>query len=198
MAVEAKRMAAPSPLPGTLITRFEDNFERPAEFLGRTEGSFEGDDLLGAKWQILRGSVDVVQRTERYTFLVHDPSVISTPDPQGFVLDLEGSVEDHPTPAKLQTAHGFAAGTYHLTYKLAGTNRIWKGVPAASADYSARIRFGNYANEVTLSYRHPFKTYTAIVTVPSGTRLVVDAICPKPSRAMAGLLLDDVRVRKIR
>lgn len=157
---------------GTLFSRFHDDFERPRDFLGDTPGTFSGDQRLDGKWQILRGTVDVVKRSDRYGFLVRDPSVIPTPDPQGRVLDLEGSEPSKSTPAKIRTVHGFEAGTYRLRYKLSGTNRVWEGIPEASFPYTVKVR--------------------------EGTRLVFDAICPWFSRGMAGLILDDVDVVRIR
>ncbi|MBK9578195.1 MAG: hypothetical protein IPK50_09935 [Fibrobacterota bacterium] len=176
--------------PDDMITSFEDHFDRAAEYIGNNENSLDNDPVLTAKWNILRGTIDVVKRESRFGFLVGNTSIIPNPDPQGYVVDLEGS--SWQSPAKLETSKAFAPGKYLVSYRLAGNNR------QGGDTYWVDVSFGpGYKVRTTKAFDQPFgQAITAEVTITQPEKFVIDA-GRQGASVRANMLLDDVVIRQI-
>lgn len=106
---------------------------------------------------------------------------------QGSYVDLDGSTGSGNDPAgELTSFQTFAAGSYSISFKLAGNQR---GAPARVT----RISLGDWSTDIELSSSDPLSTYTFDFTT-SGGQLVFTQL--GPSNQM-GNILDDVSLTSL-
>lgn len=164
---------------------------RAALMWGTAVGAF-------AKWDVVRGAVDLIGGTPPYELFDLLPG-------NGLYVDLAGSapwpLPPNPTGVwmgKIQTKDEwdfFADTTYRLTFKLAGNQR--EATPSGM-HYRVRVTVAGSStmlNEVITidDYAQGFTEYSFDFTGPGGGRLTFELIEQADVPAF-GLLLDDVRL----
>ncbi len=96
-------------------------------------------------------------------------------------VDLDGSTQD---AGDLQTKDNFAAGTYELSFRLAGNQR------GNSANDGVLVTFGDLSENFSKAAFDPFELITRIVTLGAADFLTFS----HAGGDNVGLLLDDVQV----
>ena len=145
------------------LTSLNDTFN--SETAGTNKTDF-------ANWTVTDGTVDL---------LGPDFSPLLAGD--GNYVDLDGSSED---AGLFTTTEAFAAGTYKLTFDLAGNQR-------SDIGDEVTVKFGNYSVVLARAGNDPFSTETATVTVASGAHLSFQ----NAGGDDVGALLDNVKVQAV-
>jgi phage-related protein len=132
-------------------------------------------------WNIPIGAVDVLKGSNLCAVAGNPSSCV----------DLDGT-RDRAGTITSKTSFAVTAGTYRLSFDLAGANRPWMGVQHNTVDVS----FGDYySEEITKAMNDPFETYTRDVLV--GVDGVVNIGFAHRGADWVGLLLDNVSLSHV-
>ncbi len=146
------------------VTSLSDNFDSETQALNY--GAF-------ANWNVSNGTVDVIGTPGRFPLC-----------DSANCVDLDGSTSN---AGDLTTKDTFAAGTYELSFRLAGNQR------RSSLNDGVDISFGGLIATLTKAHNDPFQLYTYIVTLASADYLSFS----HAGGDNIGLLLDDVNVTAV-
>jgi hypothetical protein len=164
--------SAAIPLSGAQATTvFSDNFNSDAQGLNTTP--------LG--WNLTQGSVDIIGSPGPFNYL---------PTDIGNYIDLNGSTFQY---GGIGTAPPtFGAGTYTLTFDLAG-NQVGPNY-GDSAPKTTDISLGNWNTTLTLNYNDPLTTHSYTFTTTGGS--IIFSMEPG-GNANIGNLLDNVTLSTV-
>ena len=127
-------------------------------------------------WTVGGGSVDLIGAGSPFNFLPGN----------GLYIDLDGSTPNNGADSFSHTFIGLAAGTYVLSFDLAGNQRN-------SNAESVSVVFGSFNNSYSLSQNTPFTTFSVLATVGANPTLTFGTT----SADNIGMLLDNVSVEEV-
>jgi hypothetical protein len=164
--------SAAIPLSGAqAATVFSDNFNSDAQGLNTTP--------LG--WNLTQGSVDIIGTPGQFSYL---------PTDTGNYVDLNGSTLQY---GGIGTASPtFGAGTYTLTFDLAG-NQVGPNYNDSAAK-TTDISLGNWHTEISLNYNDPLTTYSYTFFTTGGS---LAFSMQQDGNANIGNLLDNVTLSTV-
>ena len=151
-----------SPL-GPASASFFDNFD--SETLATNYIGF-------ANWNVTQGTVDLIGQPGFYDFLPGN----------GRYVDLDGSSSQ---AGYMTTKNTFGAGSYILSFDLAGSQRGDTNI--------VDVNFGGFATSITKNSNDPFQTYTYNVTFNTPSTLTFH----NQGGDNVGALLDNVSVSSV-
>jgi hypothetical protein len=154
---------------------FFDDFETTAQGLNQT--SF-------AKWDVVSGTVDVIGDGGSYP-------VYPVPG-FGNYVDLNGS---SGAPGALSTKISFGAGTYSVSFDLAGSQGGVGNVDPSSHTTKILFSIGGETQELLLDPSSPFTTYTFLFTTTDVGKLTFRDLAGGNNNV--GNLLDNVSVTAV-
>lgn len=153
---------------------FEDNFNvTTTQSLNQT---------VFANWTVTSGSVDVIGDGGPYALL---------PVGNGNYVDLNGSTGQ---PGQLATKMDFAAGTYVVTFQLAGSQGGVGNVDPAQHTTTISFSLGGSSQSITLDPTDPLNTYSFWFTTSGGKLRFTDL---SGGNTNVGNLLDNVSVAAV-
>lgn len=155
------------------VVLFEDNFgaETP------------GLNASLSKWNILDGSVDVLQAF---------PGISCYSAGNGICLDLDGSTSDAVTMVSKQTFNLFNGGSYSLSYVFSGNQRAGTASDSWSigvADAATNMVFASI-NWVDVAYDLPFQVWDQLL--PIGSPVPIRLYISHAGGDNVGVILDQV------
>ena len=133
-------------------------------------------------WTVTSGSVDVIGDGGPYAFL---------PMGNGNYIDLNGSTGQ---PGQLTTKMSFAAGTYLVSFQLAGSQGGANNVDPSRHTTTISFTLGGSLQSITLNPTDPLSTYSFMFTTSGGNLSFTDLAGGNPN---VGNLLDNVSVSAV-
>lgn len=154
---------------------FQDDFNSTSQ--GLNQATF-------AKWTVTSGTVDVIGDGGSYDYF---------PGVQGNYVDLNGS---SGAPGAITTIQSFAAGTYSVSFDLAGSQGGSGNVDPVYA-HTTQIEFsiGGVTQSLTRNPTAPFTTYTFLFTTTGDGQLTFRDLAGGNNNV--GNLLDNVTVTAV-
>lgn len=152
---------------------FSDDFNSTAQQLNQT---------AFAQWTVTSGSVDVIGDSGSYAFL---------PAGNGNYVDLNGSSGQ---PGQLTTNMIFAAGTYLVSFQLAGSQGGANKVDPADHTTQVGFSLGGTTQSLTLHSTDPLNSYSFWFSTSGGQLSFTDLVGGNPN---VGNLLDNVSVSSV-
>ncbi|MDN3275918.1 PEPxxWA-CTERM sorting domain-containing protein [Frankia sp. RB7] len=153
---------------------FEDNFN--------TTTTQSLNQFVFTNWTVTSGSVDVIGDGGPYAFL---------PSGNGNYVDLNGSTGQ---PGQLTTKMDFAAGSYLVSFQLAGSQGGSGNVDPADHTTTIAFSLGGSSQSITLDPTDPLSTYSFWFTTSGGKLSFTDLSGGNPN---VGNLLDNVSVSAV-
>lgn len=155
-------------------TLFSDNFD------SENGGNYQLDYTGFANWTVSDGSVDLIGAGSTWDWFGVD---------HGLYVDMDGSTSPKNAGKMTSTPISLAAGTYLLSFDLAGNQRN-----NASEEVTAEVLLGSlFSKSYSLGQHAPFQTFTEIFTVPTDQD-DVELTFEGAGGDNIGMLLDNVAV----
>jgi hypothetical protein len=154
---------------------FQDNFNATT-----TQGL---NQTTFANWNVVSGSVDVIGDGGPYAYF---------PVGHGNYVDLNGSSGQ---PGAITTKASFAAGTYSVSFDLAGSQGGAGNIDPSSHTTKIEFSIGGVTQELTLDPTAPFTTYTFLFTTTGEGALTFRDLAGGNNNV--GNILDNVTVSAV-